>query len=102
MPTATSAERRNTSARSSVDSSVSQPFTGTHHPFGQVALGGDQLVDPVLERAGTDELAHQDVLALADAERPVGRLVLHGRVPPAVEMDHMVGGGQVEARSRLL
>ncbi len=39
---------------------------------------------------------------LADAEGPVGRLVLHGRVPPAVEVEDVVGGRQVEARAARL
>ena len=38
-----------------------------------------------------------DVPGLADAEGPVGGLVLHRRVPPPVVVDHVVGPGQVEA-----
>ena len=49
-------------------------------------LGGDELVDPLLHRAPTDELVHEHVLLLTDAKGPVGGLVLHGRVPPAVEV----------------
>ncbi len=33
---------------------------------------------------------------MADAESTVGGLVFHGRVPPAVEVNYMVGGGQVQ------
>ena len=36
-------------------------------------------------------------LGLADPEGPVGGLVLDGGVPPAVEVDDVVGGGQVQA-----
>ena len=39
---------------------------------------------------------HQHVLGLPDPERPVGRLILHRRIPPAVEMDDMVSGREVE------
>ena len=65
-------------------------------PLGEVLLLRDQRVDPLLERADARQLAHLDVLALADPERPVGRLVLDRRVPPAVEVDDVVGGGQVQ------
>ena len=34
---------------------------------------------------------------LADPVGPVGRLLLDRRVPPAVDVDHVVGAGQVEA-----
>src|SRR6266536_891710 len=65
--------------------------------LGERLLLLDQRVDPLLQRADADELADLHVLALADAEGAVGRLVLHGRVPPAVEVDHVIGGGQVQA-----
>ena len=59
----------------------------------------DQGVDPLLDRAAADELVHQHVALLADAEGAVGGLVLDGRIPPAVEVDHVRGGGQVQARA---
>ena len=68
----------------------------TYDPFGQVALRFDHLVDPLLERAYADQLAHLDVAALTDAEGAVGCLVLDRRVPPAVEVDYVVGRGEVE------
>ena len=40
-----------------------------------------------------------DVLLLADAEGAIGRLVLDGRVPPAVEVHDVRGGRQVQARA---
>ena len=64
---------------------------------GQLAFFVDQGVDAFLDRAAADELVDQDVALLADAEGPVGRLVLDRRVPPAVEMDDVRGGGQVQA-----
>src|SRR6266498_2233360 len=66
--------------------------------LGERLLLLDQRVDPLLQRADADELADLHVLALADAEGAVGRLVLHGRVPPAVEVDQVVGGGAGPAR----
>ena len=41
-------------------------------------------------------LCTSTLLRLADAEGAVGGLVLDGRIPPAVEVDHVRGGGQVE------
>ena len=40
-----------------------------------------------------------DVPPLPDPEGPVGRLVLDGGVPPAVEVDHLGRGRQVEPRA---
>ncbi len=57
----------------------------------------DQGVDAFLDGAAADELVDQHVSLLADAERPVGRLVFNRRVPPAIEMDDVRGGGQVQA-----
>ena len=57
----------------------------------------DQGVDLLFDRSAANELVDQHVAALADAERPVGRLILDGRVPPAVEMYYVLGGGQVQA-----
>ncbi len=57
----------------------------------------DQGVDPLLHSTAADELVDDDVPLLPDPEGPVGRLVLDGRVPPAVEVDHLGGRRQVEA-----
>ena len=65
-----------------------------------IASGGagtlDHLVENLLERAGADELVHLHVAPLADAKRAVRRLILHGRVPPPVEMKHVIGARQVQ------
>src|SRR5687767_2903853 len=39
---------------------------------------------------------HENVVPLADAEGAVGGLVFDGGVPPAVEVDDVCGGGEVE------
>ena len=65
--------------------------------LGEGALFGDQGVDFFLDGAAADELVDEDVALLADAEGAVGGLVLDGRVPPAVEVDDVRGGGQVQA-----
>ena len=63
----------------------------------QLPLRLDQLVDLLLDRAAAHELVHEHVLGLADAERAIGGLILHRRVPPAVEVDDVRRGGQIEA-----
>ena len=42
---------------------------------------------------------HQHPVGLADAVGAVGGLVLHGRVPPAVDVEHVAGAGEVEAHA---
>ena len=42
------------------------------------------------------------VLLLPDAVGPVGSLALNGRLPPWVEVDHVVGAGEVESESARL
>jgi len=39
------------------------------------------------------------IAGLADAEGAVGGLVFHGGVPPAVEVENVVGAGEVEAHT---
>ena len=65
--------------------------------IGELALRVNELIDPLLNRPAADELVHQDVPGLADAERAVGGLVLDSWVPPAIDMDDVRGGGEVEA-----
>ncbi len=50
----------------------------------------------------TTKLVDEDVALLPDAEGAVGGLVLHGGIPPSVEMDHMRGGGEVQTRAARL
>ena len=65
----------------------------------ELALRFDELVDLLLYGSAAHEFVHQHVLRLADAKGAVGGLVLHRRIPPAVEMHDMRGGGQIEARA---
>ena len=44
----------------------------------------------LLQRTGTDELVNLHVLPLPDTERAIRRLVLHGRIPPPVEVEHVI------------
>src|SRR4051794_18984129 len=65
----------------------------------QLLLRLKHLVDLVLHGATADELVHQHILDLSDAERAVGRLLFNSRVPPPVEMDHMGCRCEVEPRA---
>ena len=67
--------------------------------LGQSDLLFDQGVDLIFDRPSADELVNQHVASLANAEGAVRGLVLDGRVPPAVEVDDVRGGRQVEART---
>ncbi len=47
----------------------------------------------------TDELVDLHIARLADTESTIGGLVLDRRIPPAVEVNDVVGGRQVEPRA---
>ena len=64
----------------------------------EVLLVLDHPVDPLLERPAADELVDLHVLRLADPEGAVRRLLLDGRVPPAVDVEDVRGAREVEAR----
>ena len=49
------------------------------------------------QRAGDDKFVHLDIAALPDPKGAIGCLIFHGRIPPAVEMEDMVGAGEIEA-----
>src|SRR5690606_36256494 len=66
---------------------------------GEPALLLVQGEDPLLDGAPEDQAVDRDGAGLADAVRAVARLVLDGRVPPWVEVDDVVSGGEVEARA---
>src|SRR5215471_1197655 len=62
----------------------------------QLLLRLDQLVDFILDSTLANELVHQYVFGLSDAEGTVGGLVLNLRIPPPVEMDDMRGRREIE------
>ena len=82
-----------------VEVELAEPVVGAAGDdlLGQLALRVEQLVDPLLERRRADEAVDEDVLVLAEPVGAVGRLLLDGGVPPAVEVEDVVRGGQVEA-----
>jgi hypothetical protein len=76
------------------DSSVSQ-FSPVPIVMRASFLVLDRLIDASFQGSSADELAHLDVVALADPECRVGGLVLDRGIPPAVDVDDMVGSGEV-------
>ena len=58
-----------------------------------------QVERPFLDGATGDELDRGDDVFLADAMGAVGRLRFDGGIPPRVEMNHGVRGGEVQADS---
>ena len=60
------------------------------------------FLDSLLDCATADELVHEHVALLSDAEGAVARLVFDRRIPPAVEMRDMRGRRQSEPRSARL
>ena len=71
-------------------------LAGADHGVGELALVVDERVDALLDGALAHQLVDEHGALLADAPRPVGGLVLHRRVPPAVVVDHLAGSGEVE------
>src|SRR5262249_44076983 len=63
----------------------------------QVLRGRYQRVDLLLARPAAHELVHQHAVLLADAVGAIRRLALGGGVPPAIEVNDVAGGRQVEA-----
>lgn len=63
---------------------------------GQVALAIVQRYDLLLDRIGHDQAVDRDRPRLADAVGAIRGLVFDGRVPPGVQVDDVVRGGQVQ------
>src|SRR5680860_352791 len=72
-------------------------LAGAEHGLREAALVLKQLPDPVLDGALGDEPVDLDCPHLADPVGAVGGLVLDSGVPPAVEVDDVVGTREVEA-----
>jgi hypothetical protein len=53
--------------------------------------------DGFLDGAARDQADDGDGAALADAVAAIGGLIFDGGVPPGIEVDDGVGGGEVEA-----
>ena len=63
----------------------------------QFALLAEDQVDPLFDRVLADEAGDDHRVFLSDAVRPVDRLVLDGRVPPAVKQEDIAGKLQIES-----
>ena len=64
---------------------------------GERLLVVDQLGDALLDGALAHELVDEHGLALTDAPGTIGGLVLDGRVPPAVVVDHLARRREVQS-----
>src|SRR5438876_6958419 len=73
-------------------------FASADDRLGQRHLAFDQVVERFLERARAEVFVHLDVTRLTDAEGAIRGLILNGRVPPAIEVEYVVGAGEVEPR----
>ena len=58
-----------------------------------------QLQDLFLHGITGDDLIDEDRFVLPDAMSAVGGLHLDGRIPPGIEMDDIIGGGQVQTHA---
>src|SRR6266699_1795037 len=65
--------------------------------FGEGSFTRDQHIDALFQGSDADELVYLYVTLLPDAKGSIGGLVLDCRVPPAIEVKHVVGGCEVEA-----
>ena len=66
--------------------------------IGDRLFPSEHLVDLFFDRSAADKLVNQDVAFLADPKRAIRRLILHRRIPPAIEVDHVRSGCQVQPR----
>ena len=77
------------------------PFEGAvgggHDAVGEAALSGLEVGDLLLEGVGGLDVVDEDGFGLADAVEAVRGLILDSRVPPAVDVDDVVGPGEVDA-----
>src|SRR5258708_7731096 len=67
--------------------------------FGQATFVILQLQDLLLDRVAGNQPVGEHVAILSDAVGTIDRLRFDGRIPPRVEDEHIVGGGQVQPQS---
>jgi len=68
----------------------------------KLPLVGVKAQDLLFDGVSSDQTIHCNRQKLADTVGSVGGLILYGRVPPRVEMDHIVGCGQVQTEATRL
>lgn len=87
------------SRNSALDNSVSQ-LSRADDLLRKLLLALNERVDALLKGASTDVLVNLDIAVLTDPVRPVRRLILNGPGSPAVEVEHVGGTREIEARAR--
>src|SRR6185437_8165503 len=60
------------------------------------ALVFDHFVDALFQGPGADKLMNLNRFRLTNAERPIGGLVLHRRIPPAIKMKDVICLGKIQ------
>ena len=63
----------------------------------EIPFGSVQFQDLFFDRVFRDEAIDRDRTSLADAVRSVSRLIFDGRIPPRIEMNDVIGSGEVQA-----
>ena len=93
------APKPKTGGRHAYGRTTSRHRGGGHKQVLQSPFVGEELIDPVLDRAPRDEPVDGDGPPLPDPVRTVRGLVLDGGVPAPVEVHDMAGPGQGESRA---
>jgi hypothetical protein len=66
------------------------------NPRDQIPFGVVQFEDFLFDGTLRDDAIDDDRFGLSDAVRSVGSLIFHGRIPPRVHVDDVIGGGQIQ------
>src|SRR5262249_12990531 len=67
--------------------------------FGKGPFLLDHHIDALFQCSNTEELVHLYIAFLPNTKGSIGSLILHCRVPPAIEMEHVIGRREVEANA---
>ena len=82
-----------------VDGHCAADVAARKERIGQIAFGFVEAQDFLLDGVARNQVIDGHVLVLPDAVGAVGGLLLDGGIPPRVQVDDVVGVGQVEAQS---
>src|ERR1700691_5232515 len=75
---------------------------GTDDFGGQVAFAILQLEDLLLDGVTGDQPIREDRMLLTNAVSAIHRLCFHGRVPPGIEDEYILGAGKIQPDSACL
>src|SRR3954464_7992014 len=63
----------------------------------QAGFRFNERIDFLFNRTTTHKLVDEHIAMPPDAKGAVGGLILHGRIPPAVEVNHLGGSRQIQS-----